>query len=85
MSIIQELGLLYDSSLMADDDAYELLEVQGQPTGIVELPPEWIRDDAVYFNMLRFSACAPTRRPRPWRRSSAPSSRAPMPRAGCSC
>jgi peptidoglycan/xylan/chitin deacetylase (PgdA/CDA1 family) len=58
MAIIQELGLLYDSSLMADDDPYEL-EVQGQPTGIVELPPEWIRDDAVYFNMLRFSGLRP--------------------------
>ncbi|MBP0464949.1 polysaccharide deacetylase [Roseomonas sp. PWR1] len=58
MSIIQELGLLYDSSLMSDDDAYEL-EVQGKPTGIVELPPEWIRDDAVYFNMLRFSGLRP--------------------------
>ncbi|CAH0211274.1 polysaccharide deacetylase [Roseomonas sp. CECT 9278] len=58
MSIIQELGLLYDSSLMADDDPYEL-EVQGEPTGIVELPPEWIRDDAVYFNMLRFSGLRP--------------------------
>jgi hypothetical protein len=31
----------------------------GEPTGIVELPPEWIRDDAVYFNMLRFSALRP--------------------------
>ncbi|MCA3389348.1 MAG: polysaccharide deacetylase [Roseomonas sp.] len=58
LSIIRELGLLYDSSLMADDDAYELLD-QGTPTGIVELPPEWIRDDAVYFNMLRFSALRP--------------------------
>jgi peptidoglycan/xylan/chitin deacetylase (PgdA/CDA1 family) len=58
LSIIRELGLLYDSSLMADDDAYELLE-QGTPTGIVELPPEWIRDDAVYFNMLRFSGLRP--------------------------
>jgi hypothetical protein len=43
---------------MADDDAYELLD-QGKPTGIVELPPEWIRDDAVYFNMLRFSGLRP--------------------------
>ena len=43
---------------MADDDPYELLD-QGEPTGIVELPPEWIRDDAVYFNMLRFSALRP--------------------------
>ena len=58
MEIIRELGLLYDSSLMADDDPYEL-DVQGEPTGIVELPPEWIRDDAVYFNMLRFSGLRP--------------------------
>ena len=58
MDIIREIGLLYDSSLMADDDPYEL-EVQGEPTGIVELPPEWIRDDAVYFNMLRFAALRP--------------------------
>ena len=58
MDIIRELGLLYDSSLMADDDPYEL-EVQGVPTGVVELPPEWIRDDAVYFNMLRFAGLRP--------------------------
>ncbi|MGE0224858.1 MAG: polysaccharide deacetylase [Acetobacteraceae bacterium] len=58
LDIIREMGLLYDSSLMADDDPYELLE-QGQPTGIIELPPEWIRDDAVYFNFLRFSALRP--------------------------
>ena len=58
MDIIRELGLLYDSSLMADDDPYEL-DVQGEPTGIVELPPEWIRDDAVYFNRLRFSGLRP--------------------------
>jgi peptidoglycan/xylan/chitin deacetylase (PgdA/CDA1 family) len=58
LRIIREMGLLYDSSLMADDDPYELTE-GGEPTGIVELPPEWIRDDAVYFNMLRFSALRP--------------------------
>ncbi len=58
MGIIRELGLLYDSSLMADDDAYEL-EDDGVPTGIVELPPEWIRDDAVYWNFQRFSALRP--------------------------
>ncbi len=28
-------------------------------TGIVELPPEWIRDDFVYFNMLRHSPLRP--------------------------
>ena len=58
LAIIQELGLLYDSRLMADDDAYELLD-HGRPTGIVELPPEWIRDDAPYFNFVRFSALRP--------------------------
>ena len=58
LDIIRELGLLYDSSLMADDDAYEL-EADNVPTGIVELPPEWIRDDAVYFNFVRFSALRP--------------------------
>ncbi len=56
--IIQEMRLLYDSSLMADDDPYELV-ADGNPTGIVELPPEWIRDDAVYFNMQRFSGLRP--------------------------
>lgn len=58
LAIIRELGLLYDSSLMADDDPYELLD-DGAPTGIVELPPEWIRDDAIYFNFARFSALRP--------------------------
>ncbi|WP_019171932.1 polysaccharide deacetylase family protein [Pseudaminobacter salicylatoxidans] len=58
LQIQRELGLLYDSSLMADDDPYEILE-DGEPTGIVELPVEWIRDDAVYFNMNRFTALRP--------------------------
>ena len=58
LRIERELGLLYDSSLMADDDPYELVE-KGEPTGIVELPVEWIRDDAVYFNMHRFSGLRP--------------------------
>ncbi len=58
LQVIREMKLLYDSSLMADDDPYELL-ADGEPTGIVELPPEWIRDDAVYFNMVRFSGLRP--------------------------
>ncbi|MBP2459814.1 MULTISPECIES: polysaccharide deacetylase [unclassified Rhizobium] len=58
LEIERELGLLYDSSLMADDDPYELVE-NGEPTGMVELPVEWIRDDAVYFNMNRFTAHRP--------------------------
>lgn len=56
--LVKELGLLYDSSLMADDSPYELL-VEGEPTGIVELPVEWILDDYPYFGMDRFSAIRP--------------------------
>lgn len=58
LAITRDMGLLYDSSLMADDDCYELL-MDGEPTGVIELPVEWIRDDAVYFNMDRFAALRP--------------------------
>ncbi len=58
LRITEEMGLLYDSSLMADEDCYELL-LEGEPTGVVELPVEWVRDDAVYFMMHRFGAPAP--------------------------
>jgi peptidoglycan/xylan/chitin deacetylase (PgdA/CDA1 family) len=58
LRIETELGLLYDSSLMADEDCYELL-LDGKPTGIVELPVEWVRDDAVYFMMHRFQGLRP--------------------------
>ena len=58
LKLIRELGLLYDSSLMADDEPYELLE-DGQPTGVVELPVEWIKDDAPYLGMNRASTIRP--------------------------
>lgn len=58
LRIETELGLLYDSSLMADEDCYELV-MDGTPTGIVEVPVEWIRDDAVYFMMHRFQSLRP--------------------------
>lgn len=58
LAITREMGLAYDSSLMADVDCYELV-MDGQDTGVVELPVEWIRDDAVYFNMNRFSSLRP--------------------------
>jgi len=48
MAQVKAAGFLYDSSLMASDDAYEIL-LDGQPTGIVELPIERILDDAPYF------------------------------------
>lgn len=53
-----ELGLSYDSSLMADEDCYELL-LDGKSTGVTEVPVEWIRDDAVYFLMHRFQSLRP--------------------------
>lgn len=58
LSIEREMGLIYDSSLMADEDCYEILQ-DGEPTGIVELPVEWVRDDAVYFMMHRFQSLRP--------------------------
>ena len=58
LRIQKEMGLLYDSSLMADEDCYELM-LDGEPSGVVELPVEWVRDDAVYFMMNRFQAQRP--------------------------
>jgi peptidoglycan/xylan/chitin deacetylase (PgdA/CDA1 family) len=62
IQIAAELGLIYDSSLMADDRPYEILS-QGKPTGIVELPVEWILDDFPYFWMDRGSTVRPTMTP----------------------
>ena len=58
LGIAREMGLLYDSSLMADEDCYELL-LDGEPTGVTELPVEWVRDDAVYFMMHRLQSLRP--------------------------
>lgn len=58
LEITRDMGLLYDSSLMADVDCYELL-MDGEPTGVVELPVEWIRDDAAYLIMDRWGGLRP--------------------------
>jgi peptidoglycan/xylan/chitin deacetylase (PgdA/CDA1 family) len=58
LKLVRELGLLYDSSLMADDAPYLVLS-DGEPTGVVELPVEWILDDYPYFGMDRFSTIRP--------------------------
>jgi peptidoglycan/xylan/chitin deacetylase (PgdA/CDA1 family) len=58
LKIIRELGLLYDSSMMADDRPYEILE-EGKPTAVVELPVEWLLDDYPYFGFERFSDVRP--------------------------
>ena len=51
LELLIELGFLYDSSLMADDRPYEL-NAHGEPTGLVELPVDWILDDAPLMNPL---------------------------------
>jgi len=56
--LVKELGLLYDTSLMADDSPYEVV-LEGRLSGIVELPVEWILDDYPYFGMDRFSTVRP--------------------------
>ena len=58
LQIVRDLGFLYDSSLMADDWPYEIV-ANGEPTGVVELPVEWILDDAPYFGFSRYSALRP--------------------------
>ncbi len=57
LGMIREMGFLYDSSLMADDRPYEIV-ADGAPTGLVELPVDWILDDAPLMNPLgtRYSA-----------------------------
>jgi peptidoglycan/xylan/chitin deacetylase (PgdA/CDA1 family) len=52
LPLIKELGFLYDSSLMADDRPYEIV-ADGKPTGIIELPVEWILDDFAYYSYDR--------------------------------
>jgi peptidoglycan/xylan/chitin deacetylase (PgdA/CDA1 family) len=52
LAIIRELGFTYDSSLMGDDRPYELV-AEGRPTGLVELPVEWILDDFTYYSYDR--------------------------------
>ena len=48
MQQVKDAGFLYDSSLMASDDAYEIL-LSGKPTWVIELPIGRILDDFPYF------------------------------------
>ena len=58
LRILRGFGFLYDSALMADDRPYELLQ-NGEATGIVELPVEWILDDAPLLNPRGTSYTSP--------------------------
>ena len=55
---VKAAGFLYDSSLMSSDDAYEI-NVDGQPSGVIELPIERIVDDAPYFGNSNGSLPSP--------------------------
>lgn len=59
LQIIRDLGFVYESSLMSDERPYEIL-ANGQPTGMVELPVEWILDDAPLYDP-RGNAYSPPR------------------------
>jgi hypothetical protein len=48
MGQVKAAGFLYDSSLQASDDPYELL-MEKKPTGVIELPIDWLNDDNAYF------------------------------------
>jgi peptidoglycan-N-acetylglucosamine deacetylase len=58
IELVAEAGFLYDSSMMADDEPYELV-TNGRPTGLVEIPVDWVRDDAVYLLFNRDPATRP--------------------------
>jgi|SRR5579859_2107167 len=48
MELIRKAGFLYDSSMMAMDEPYELLS-KGTATGVIELPVSYILDDWPYY------------------------------------
>ena len=58
MSQVKAAGFLYDSSLMASDDAYEVT-IDGAPSGVIELPIERILDDAPYYGAASGSLPSP--------------------------
>jgi len=65
LAIVRELGFQYESSMMSDDRPYELLQ-NGQPTGLVEIPVEWILDDAPLFNVQGANYASPREVARVW-------------------
>ena len=53
MGLLKKAGFQYDSTLMAMDEPYEVL-INGQPSGIVELPVSRILDDYPALSAPRF-------------------------------
>lgn len=52
MGLLKKAGILYDSTLQARDEPYEVL-LQGQPSGIVELPNNSYRNDHRFLTSAR--------------------------------
>jgi hypothetical protein len=52
MGLLKRSGILYDSSLQARDEPYEVL-LGGQPSGIVELPNNVYRNDQRFLTSAR--------------------------------
>jgi peptidoglycan/xylan/chitin deacetylase (PgdA/CDA1 family) len=48
IGLLVKAGLLYDSSLQAMDEPHEVL-LDGRPTGLIELPVNWIIDDSPMY------------------------------------
>jgi peptidoglycan-N-acetylglucosamine deacetylase len=46
--LIRQAGFLYDSSLLAADEPYEIVS-NGQPSGVIELPISEVDNDFVYY------------------------------------
>ena len=46
--LIRRAGFLYDSSLLAADEPYEIV-TNGQPSGVIELPISEVGNDYVYY------------------------------------
>ena len=57
MGILKKAGFLYDSTLQAMDEPYELL-LNGQPSGLVELPVSPYLDDRNTLSAPRFGPSA---------------------------
>jgi peptidoglycan-N-acetylglucosamine deacetylase len=58
VSLLRDLDFVYDSSMMADLDCYEI-DVNGRPSGLLEIPIDWSRDDGAYLMMDRFGGVRP--------------------------
>lgn len=46
--LIRQAGFLYDSSLLAADEPYEIVS-NGQPSGVIEIPISEVDNDYVYY------------------------------------